>query len=273
MLRTFAFIACAFLGISSASAQEFCPSVRQALGEARTEFESVLGAPLTTDFGPELMVFQSTLAIAGGDGCVIAQQTAIGARFSTSLTCSNLRTDTDTELGALQGELRRCLEVSSWIIQTDGSLIASYGLLRLSITRHGARGGLALGVEAFRDSNGQVMGSPLRGDVTNEDGSHTCTPRSAEEIDAMFAMYGALPGAERFENDQFIGFTNRVSRPIVAFMTTSLHPAHPAIIVRDVYERDGERYVTASGDFAGDCQAFLGLLREVQEMNQNLGRR
>lgn len=273
MVRILVLAACAFLGTSPASAQEFCESMQWAISEARTEFESVLGAPIATDLGPDLAVFESTLAIAGGDGCVIARQTANGSRFSTGLTCSNLRSDTDADIVALRGELQNCLEVASWIIQPDGSLVASYGLLRLSITRHGARGGLALGVEVFRDPRGGVMGSTLRGDIVNADGGHTCTARSPDEIASLFAMYGASPGAERFENDQFVGFTNRLSSPVVAFMTRPTHPAHPAIIVRDVYEHDGNRYVTASGDFAGDCEAFLDLLREVQEMNQKLDQR
>ena len=114
------------------------------------------------------------------------------------------------------------------------------------------------------------MGSPTRGDSINENGAHRCTPKSPDEIARLFAMYGARAGAERFEDDQFVGYTNRQTQPIVAFTTKPSHPAHPAIIVRSVEERDGSVYVSAAGDFAGDCTAFHELLAQVNEMNRNL---
>lgn len=242
---------------------------------APTEFESIIGPPVPGPWPPQLSVFEATQSLPETGPCVIAQQMHDDRRFSTSYTCSNSGVDDDAGLRALQASLLQCLNVSDWVEQQHpqgrGALSAQYGLIRLSITRNGETGGLALGVEAFRDERGEVMGSPTRGNRTEADGSQRCSPRSPEDISGFIAMYGARPGAERFENRQFIGYLNSVSAPAVAFVTRPSHPAHPAIIVRDITERNGSRFISASGDFAGDCEAFLALLREVDEMNRNVG--
>lgn len=167
--------------------------------------------------------------------------------------------------------LKVALGVSEWTEQSDnGALSSRYGMLRLSVTRNGERGGLALGIEVFRNERGEVLGSPTRGDGVDANGVHRCSAKSPQQIADFFEMYGQREGAEPFESDQFRGFTNRITQPMVAFVTRPTHPAHPAIITRGVERRDGAVYVTASGDFAGDCQAFLELLDQVRRMNENL---
>jgi len=262
-----------WVGFGSAQAQDFCSDLRALLLAAPTEFTSETGAPTEGSWPEGLAVFEGTQQLSGANGCAVAQLTAIGRRSSTSYTCSNVASDDQSGLSTLRQQLSICLGVTAWTVQSDnGALSAQYGLLRLSITRNGPRGGLALGVEVFRDENGDVLGSPTRGDVLAQDGSHRCSSKTPQEIADFLTMYGQRPGAERFESDQFVGFTNRVTQPVVAFMTRPNHPAHPAIIVRSVIERDGSTFISAAGDFAGDCLAFLALLAEVNQMNRNLDR-
>jgi hypothetical protein len=260
-------------GSTQAQAQGFCSDLQALLRAAPSEFVSETGAPVDGAWPEELAVFEGTQPLAGASGCVVAQQTSNGRHFSTSYTCSNVAADDDAGISDLRQRMASCVSVTAWIEQQgNGALSAQYGLLRLSITRNGPRGGLALGVEAFRDENGGVLGSPTRGDAVGDDGSHRCSSTTPQAIADFLAMYGQRPGAEPFEDERFIGFTNRITQPVAAFMTKPTHPAHPAIIVRSVTERDGVAYVSARGDFAGDCEAFLTLLAQVDEMNRNLRR-
>lgn len=262
-----------WFGFGSALAQDFCTDLQAVLIAAPSEFASQTGASIDGSWPAGLRVFEGTLPLTGATGCAVAQQTSDGRRYSTSYTCSNASVDDEHGMRDLRERVASCIDVTAWSEQQgDGALSSQYGLLRLSITRNGARGGLALGVEVFRDENGAVLGSPTRGDVVGSDGRHSCSSRTPREISEFLTMYGQRPGAERFEDERFTGFTNRVTQPVVAFMTRPTHPAHPAIIVRSVTEQNGSYYVSAGGDFAGDCQAFLALLAEVQQMNQNLGR-
>lgn len=258
---------------SAARAQDFCADVQGLLIGAQTEFAGLIG-DVVPNPPPSLAIFQGLRSMQGADACAVAHQTQQGRRYSTSYTCSGLGADTESNLRQLVERLNACLGLTMWTEQRQadarGAWLTQYGLIRLSITRNGARGGLALGVEVFRDANGRVLGSPTRGDVVDANGVHRCSSKPPEEIARLIAMYGERPGAERFEDQQFLGYTNRQSQPVVAFTTRPNHPAHPAIIVRSVQERDGSVFVSAGGDFAGDCEAFHDLLRQVQEMNQNL---
>lgn len=272
-LRRFLFSLLAALAWNSvAIAQDFCAVLRGVLAAAPTEFAATTGAPSPGNWPAQISVFEATQALPGGGVCAVAQQTQEGRRYSTSYTCSDMGADNEAALQALRAQLRQCLDVTEWEMQPgNGALNASYGLIRLSITRNGARGGLALGVEVFRDERGEVLGSPTRGNRSEANGQQRCSPRTPREITDFLAMYGARPGAERFEDRQFVGYTNRVSSPVVAFSTRPTHPAHPALIVRDFVERDGSVFASVRGDFAGDCEAFHELMREVQEMTRNLG--
>jgi hypothetical protein len=46
-----------------------------------------------------------------------------------------------------------------------------------------------LGVEVFRDEQGRVLGSTMRGDAVDGAGVHRCQAKSPEEIAGLFAMY------------------------------------------------------------------------------------
>lgn len=266
-------IVAAVAGIASpAAAADFCTDLRAVLAAAPSEFASFIGEQ-SAGGPPHLAIFLGTRTMEGADVCAVAQQGREGRRYSTSYTCSTLGRDSDSSVRELVERVNGCLGLTTWTVQRQednrGPWLSQYGLIRLSITRNGERG-LALGVEVLRDQNGAVMGSPMRGDVIDANGVHRCSPKAPEEIARLIAMYGERPGAERFEDQQFLGYTNRQSQPVVAFTTRPNHPAHPAIIVRSVQERDGSVFVSAGGDFAGDCEAFHDLLRQVQEMNQNL---
>jgi hypothetical protein len=272
-VAAFVALTLSWFGCGPAQAQDFCSDLRALLRTAPTEFASEMGAPVDAAWPADLAVFEGTRSLGGAGPCAVAQQTSNGRRFSTSYTCSNVAADDDAGIRSLRERIASCVNVTAWSEQREnGALSAQYGLLRLSVTRNGARGGLALGVEVFRDESGSVLGSPNRGDIVGSDGSHRCSSKSPQQIADFLTMYGQRAGAEPFQDDQFIGFTNRVTQPVVAFMTKPTHPAHPAIITRSITERDGSTFVSASGDFAGDCEAFLALLAQVSEMNQNLGR-
>lgn len=272
-ISSFAVAALSWIGASEAQAQDFCTDMRQVIAATPSEFASLKGAPISDMQSVSLLVFHGLKHLEGAGECAVAEQTSEGRRFSTSYTCANAAPDSAIGMASLTDHLRTCLGVTEWAEQRDesGARTAQYGLLRLSITRNGADGGLALGVESFRDEHGEVMGSPMRGDVVSSTGVHRCIPLSPEDIASMIASYAALPGAERFEDRQFVGYRNSTSHPTIAFVTKPTHPAHPALIVRDVTQRDGSTFVSAEGDFAGDCQAFQELLQQVIQMNQNLG--
>ncbi len=259
---------------SIASAQDFCAEVKGLLTAAQTEFGQIMGQEIGSP-STQMRVFEGMESLHGADACAVAQQTHEGRRFSTSYTCAGLGEDSDQGIRQLAASVSSCLDLTAWAEQQQpdgrGPWISQYGLIRLTISRNRERA-LALGVEVFRDADGAVMGSPLRGDSVAGDGSHRCTPKSPEQIASLFAMYAARPGAERFEDDQFIGYTNSQTLPVVAFITRPSHPAHPAIIVRSVEERDGNVLIHARGDFAGDCAAFLELLAQVDAMNRNVSR-
>lgn len=263
------------LSAPPAIAQEFCANVRSLLNAAPTEFATLRGAQMPGPAGaPNLRLFEGKLVLPNSSACVIAEQEVDQKRFSTGYTCTGGTPDTEAGMQSMLSRLRDCLDVREWADQgpTGGNArVAQYGLFRLSITRNGSLG-LALGIEAFRDPHGEVMGSPTRGNRTTADGKQRCTPKQPEEITAYLAEYGRRPGAQRFEQRDFIGYTNKVSSPVVAFATRPSHPAHPAIITREVFEKDGSVYMSASGDFAGDCEAFHTLLEEVTKMNASIGR-
>jgi hypothetical protein len=260
--------------VVGARADELCPNLRAILKAAPTEFSGIRGAELDSPV-PALKIYDGILLLTREASCAVAEQTNEGKRFSTSYTCSKVGPDTDAGIQSLTGQVRDCLDVQGWAVQPGpeggGARSAKYGLIRLSITRNG-QAGLALGVEAFRDAQGQVFGSPVRGDRAENDGSRRCTPKALETLERDLAGYGARPGAERFTQAEFTGFTNSVSSPIVAFMTRPPHPAHPALIVRDVEKRDAGAVITGKGDFAGDCEEFHKLLGQVRDMNDDAAR-
>lgn len=258
-----------------AYSQDFCTNLRAIIAAAPTEFESLRGEPLQVNL-PNLEVFAGLITLSAESSCNVARQTIANKRFSTGYTCTPAAPDTEAGMQSLLTRLLDCIDVRLWTVEKQqgsrGSRTAQYGLIRLSITRNGDAG-LSLGVEAFRDEHGDVMGSPTRGGVADADPNHACTAKQPEEIAGYLAMYGSKPGAVRFENDQFVGYTNTTSAPTVAFATKPNHPAHPALILRNVEQRDGSIFMTVGGDFAGDCKAFQDLLQATVQMNKEVGRR
>jgi hypothetical protein len=249
-------------------AQDFCADVQVILAAAPVEFSTLQGAAVPASL-PDMSIFEGSNLLAGSEVCAISHYQPSNQRTSTGYTCSSLGPDTPAAILDLKSKLQVCLGLTEWTEQAQGggtgALVASYGLIRFSITRNGSRG-LALGVEVFRDERGDVWGSPLRHGQTVGENSRTCTPKKTEEIKALLQMYGSREGAEPFENEQFIGFKNRKNRPTVAFMTKPNHPAHPALIIRDVIDHAGDISLRVAGDFAGDCGAFFALLDQVKEM-------
>ena len=261
------------LNPAHAAAQDACAPIQQVIDAAPSEFAAFYGNEIDGDFPAQITGFESTHKLSANGSCSIAEVVQGDARFSTSYTCSFPTDDLAGEVARLKTQLSECLDVRDWTDQTAPNaptvLLASYGLLRLSISHHET--GPGFGVEVFRDQNGQVAGSSVRGNQTGADGRQSCTPKAQSEINAAFRDYATRTGAELTTQDQFYVAQNRQSAPLIAFITRPSHPAHPAIITRDVKEIDGSVVMTASGDFAGDCLAFQRLLNEVRQMNESVG--
>jgi hypothetical protein len=224
--------------------------------------------------GMSLAVHTSRFELPDAGTCAVGRVLESGSLRSTGLTCSGVGEDTDEDVATLAQEVGRCLDVPAWAMSAEvgapANLVAPYGQFKFSITRNGARG-LALGLEVFRDADGQVRGSPLRGNQPVPAGTMLCTPKSSEEVARLMAMYASRPGARPFVNDEFHGVTNDQSSPAVAFITRPAHPAHPAIVVRSVEATpEGFAVVSSAGDFAGDCLAFHDLMAAVNAMNRRL---
>lgn len=255
-----------------AFADESCKPILQLIHAAQTEFKDLIGEKAEIEVANGLEVFEGTLLLGADNFCSVAKQTQGEHRFSTSYTCGVPTNDMQLTIDQLKTQLSDCVGVQDWVEQKGLSgptvSVARYGLLRLSISHHET--GPGLGIEVFRDEAGRIVGSPYRGDQKMPDGSQLCTPKSNAELHELYKMYASRPGAETFENNEFYGVTNQSNSTIVAFVTKPVHPAHPALITRGIRESNGKVYLTASGDFAGDCLAFHGLLAEVRQMNEGM---
>jgi len=256
-----------------AVAQDACKPIQQLIAAAQSEFAAFYGDAIEGEFPIHVKAFEATLRLSKEGSCSIAEVKQGNARFSTSYTCSFPTEDLAGEVARLKTQLSDCLDVQNWTDQTTPNAptvaLASYGLLRLSISHHDS--GPGFGVEVFRDQSGQIAGSPVRGNQTRADGQQSCRPRTHSEIIAAFEDYATRTGAERTTQDQFYVVQNRETSPLIAFITRPSHLAHPAIITRDVKEVDGSVVMTANGDYAGDCLAFHQLLNEVRRMNESVG--
>lgn len=250
-------------------ADETCNRTMRIVDAAQTEFEDFIGEPMEIDVPDGIEVFKGTLKMNPEGVCSVAIQSPDERRFSTSYTCSIPSDDVKQKVFKIQQQLEDCLEIENWIEQSGGNVaFSTYGLFRISISQNDS--GLGLGVEVFRDNSGEIAGSSYRGDKTLPDGRQRCTPKSHTKLKKLYDMYAGKNGAEPFDNDQFFGVTNDSSSTVVAFLTKPNHPAHPALITRSVFERDGNVYMSASGDFAGDCLEFHNLLGQVKQMNDGL---
>lgn len=267
-------VATIVLSGTPALAQEKCEPILQIIHEAQTEFEDLYGDKIEIDAPIEFEAFQGTLGLDAESNCTLSVLKQNGDVFSTGYTCGIKHNDSETATKQLKDELDECLNVQQWFEQeapgSPPTSIARYGLLRLTISQQDES--LGFGVEVFRDKSGRIAGSSLRGDSVLPDGRHLCTPRPFPDLKASFERYMAQQGAEPFETAEFFGVRNREMSPTVAFLTRPIHPAHPAIIVRNIFEQDGSVSITAEGDFSGDCLAFHDLLADVRRMNESIGK-
>jgi len=253
-----------------AKAATFCDGLKKIIAAAPTEFADFRGQKLD---GPEgFEIYLGKFSLHEAESCAATLFSVEGKPVSSGYTCSFKGQDSDEGLSKLQGDIKTCLNIEVWqsataLGDTVQTLAAQYGLFKLSISRNGPAG-LGLGVEAFRDEAGSVFGSPTRRSSTPGSGKIECKPKSADQIMSFGAVYADRQGAEFFQNEEFFGFTNAKSSPVVVFWTKPIHPAHPALIVRDVIQEGSGTNILTKGDFAGDCLAFHALLNQVVAMNQ-----
>ena len=98
------------------------------------------------------------------------------------------------------------------------------------------------------------------------------SPRITQE---QWARYGAEvrqnhgASQEVFEDKQLIAFSDDRTLTFWVF-TLKKHPAHPALITRQLYEENGEFRVRQIGYFAGAEEEFAKLFREYQMRNEEL---
>lgn len=258
---------------SVAQAATFCDGLKKIIATAPTEFDDFRGQKLGSPEG--LDIYLGNFSLLGAESCAVSNLSVQGKRASSGYTCSFNGWDSAEGLAKLQADIKTCVNIEVWENATapDGgvqSLAAGYGLLKLSITRHGAAG-LGLGVEVFRDDLGRVRGSPSRGSLKSGTGDKVCSAKTPDQIIAFIADYGEREGATFFQTPEFFGFTNDKSSPVVAFWTKPVHPAHPAMITRSVVQEGENTSIRVKGDFAGDCLAFHALLEQVAAMNKQVG--
>lgn len=117
-----------------------------------------------------------------------------------------------------------------------------------------------------------IIGSLLAGPATAQDFQPYPVPQITVEQWASYAElvrqnYGAT--AEILTDEDVIVFSDMRTRTFWVF-TTKDHPAHPAWIVRQMYEDGGQVNVRQIGYFAGSEPAFAKMFRYYQERNAQL---
>ena len=75
--------------------------------------------------------------------------------------------------------------------------------------------------------------------------------------------------AEIFKDKQLVAFSDPRTRTFWIF-TMKKHPAHPAVITRQMYEESGQVLVRQIGYFAGSEEEFAKLFREYLARNEEL---
>ena len=75
--------------------------------------------------------------------------------------------------------------------------------------------------------------------------------------------------AEIFKDKQLVAFSDLRTRTFWIF-TMKKHPAHPALITRQMYEEGGQVLVRQIGYFAGSEEEFAKLFREYLARNEEL---
>lgn len=251
-------------------ADESCDKLMRVVDAAQNEFKDFVGEKMDIEVPEGIEVFKGRFQLTPEGICTVAIQSKDKRGYSTGYTCRFPADDAAKE--SLKAKIQNCLKIENWYEQPVSNsapmLVTAYGLLRVSMSQH--KSGTGLGIEVFRDKNGNIAGSSIRGNRELPDGRQYCTPKSYGELKRLYEKYASRPGAEPFDNDQFYGVTNKSSATIAAFMTKPIHPAHPALMTRGILERDDGVFMTANGDFAGDCLAFHDLLAQVRKMNEGL---
>ena len=92
-----------------------------------------------------------------------------------------------------------------------------------------------------------------------------------EEWQSYFAEVSQKHGARKQESprEPLVIFANAEGRTLYAF-TKDGHPAHPAIINRQVVQQGDGIYVDQVGYFAGDEAAFAKLSRAFEQLNAQM---
>jgi Protein of unknown function (DUF4019) len=79
----------------------------------------------------------------------------------------------------------------------------------------------------------------------------------------------ALPGARSYEvADQLVVEVPQANAIYV--FTTPSHPAHPAVVKREVVEKDGEVLLGRKGHYAGDREAYDRWWRQFDELDRRM---
>jgi hypothetical protein len=117
-----------------------------------------------------------------------------------------------------------------------------------------------------------IVGGLAAGPATAQDFQPYPAPQITVEQWASYAElvrqnYGAT--AEVLKQEDVIVFSDMRTRTFWVF-TTKDHPAHPAWIVRQMYEEGGQVNVRQIGYFAGSEPAFAKMFRSYQERNAQL---
>ncbi len=94
------------------------------------------------------------------------------------------------------------------------------------------------------------------------------TPEQWAKYGAEVRLYHG-DSLEVFKDKQLIAFTDRRTRTFWVF-TMKDHPAHPALITRQMYEEEGVVRIRQIGYFAGSEEEFAKLFVEYQKRNEEL---
>ncbi len=252
----------------TAAADQRCEQLRSIVSQAGFEFERLQGPEIEGARQPGRNVYFGLLPLDGAGACLVAHLSEGERRLSTGYMCTDVGPNTEAGVAALKADLSRCLDVQTWESSPAGET-SRYGLTRLLMLAGGPRLGLVF--ETQRDENNEPYGSPFRGDRVLENGRNLCTPRSPEVVFSRFAESAARPDVEVYEERDAIGVRTTSSNPINMFVTRPGHPAHPAVISRTLTRSEDSGFgLITSGDYAGDCQAFMALFVEALETDQQI---
>jgi hypothetical protein len=102
-----------------------------------------------------------------------------------------------------------------------------------------------------------------------------CRPVTPERIETQWSYYKSQPAVEAVQGGgdgyECITFSNAEAKETkIVCRTRPVHPAHPAIVVQIIFEKDGAVYMGLQGSAAGDCNEFLKMMDAFKKKNENL---